>query len=345
MNCSAQQITLRRLDKAFSAFFRRVRAGQTPGFPRFKSLTRMPGFGYKKHGDGWRFTPGANWRHGTLRLQGVGLIKARGEARQGGTIKSCELQHSHGDWRLSLTIECAPVRVGGPAAVAADWGTEHLLTIVDGHCGTETVVNPRWWQQRKATEVALAQAVAAKRRGSRRWRKAAARLAAHRGQSGRKRLDHHHQLAARIASEVAVFATEALDIKTLTASAAGTMEAPGVDVRRQRNLNREMLDTAPALLMQLITYKVQETGGWFLTAPTKRLKPSQTCPACGAQRKKQLSERTHTCPCGCVLPRDVASAQVVLDWALREIAGKSHAQNFGREPTAAASPLRNRLQA
>lgn len=80
MNCSSQQITLRRLDKAFGAFFRRVKAGQAPGFPRFKSLRRMPGFGYKSHGDGWRFTPGADWKHGTLRLQGVGHIKARGRA-------------------------------------------------------------------------------------------------------------------------------------------------------------------------------------------------------------------------------------------------------------------------
>ena len=56
-NCSSQQITLRRLDKAFMAFFDRCRRGQAPGFPRFKSLARMPGIGFKGHGDGWRFTP------------------------------------------------------------------------------------------------------------------------------------------------------------------------------------------------------------------------------------------------------------------------------------------------
>ena len=67
-NCSSQQMTLRRLDKAFAAFFRRVKAGQTPGFPRFKSLGRFPGFSFKTHGDGWRFTPEDGWRHGSLRL-------------------------------------------------------------------------------------------------------------------------------------------------------------------------------------------------------------------------------------------------------------------------------------
>ena len=77
-NGSSQQMTLRRLNKAFQAFFRR---GQEPGFPRFKSLARFPGLSFKGHGDGWRFTPGADWRHGTLRLSGVGQIRARGQAR------------------------------------------------------------------------------------------------------------------------------------------------------------------------------------------------------------------------------------------------------------------------
>lgn len=72
MNCSSQQVTLRRLNKAFQAFFARCRKGQAPGFPRFKSLARIPGFGYKGHGDGWRFSPGDGWKNGTLRLQGPG---------------------------------------------------------------------------------------------------------------------------------------------------------------------------------------------------------------------------------------------------------------------------------
>ncbi len=121
MNCSSQQVTLRRLNKAFQAFFARCKRGQTPGFPRFKSLLRMPGFGYKSHGDGWRFTPGPDWKNGTLRLQEVGHIRARGRARTpNGTIKSCELMHEHGSWKLSLTVECAPMRESGTQAGAAD---------------------------------------------------------------------------------------------------------------------------------------------------------------------------------------------------------------------------------
>lgn len=98
VNCSSQQRTLRRLNLAFQAFFRRVKARDTPGFPRFKSASRCPGFGYKSHGDGWRFLAGNDWRHGTLCLSGVGFLKARGRARQGGTLKACELLYRQGQW-------------------------------------------------------------------------------------------------------------------------------------------------------------------------------------------------------------------------------------------------------
>ena len=86
-------MTLRRLDKAFAAFFRRIRAGQTPGFPRFKSLVCFSGFNFKSHGDGWRFTPEDGWTQVSLRLSGVGKIRARGQARQGGEIRASEVLH------------------------------------------------------------------------------------------------------------------------------------------------------------------------------------------------------------------------------------------------------------
>lgn len=247
MNCSSQQITLRRLNKAFQNFFRRVAQGQTPGFPRFKSLRRMPGFGYKGHGDGWRFTPAIVqrkgkecWQHGTLRLQGVGMIKARGMARQGGKIKSCELLHRHGEWHLSLTVECAMIeREGGNLAVAADWGTKTLLSLVKSDGTTEAIENPRWFKAGQQRQIALDRAITRKKRGSNGWRRAKKVSARFKAQVARRRLDHHHQLSARIAKEAAIFATEDLQIKTLTASAAGTLEAPGKNVAAKSGLNEK----------------------------------------------------------------------------------------------------------
>lgn len=318
-NCSSQQMTLRRLDKAFAAFFRRVKAGQAPGFPRFKSLSRFPGFSFKSHGDGWRFTPGKDWKHGSLRLAGVGHVKCRGEARQGGDVRASDLLHRDGQWFLSLTVQPEQIERErtGHDAIALDWGTEHLLSGVREDGQTIRLDNPRWYQSDKDAIVALQQIVSRKKRGSRRRQQAIRRLADARAQQARKRLDFLHKATCRLARENAVVAMEGLAVKNMTRSTKGTVDNPGKNVSQKAGLNREILDTAPALLMQLLRYKVTDTGGLWAEAPTKKLKPSQTCPECGHVRKKALSERTHRCEkCGHTEPRDLASARVVLNWAL-----------------------------
>ena len=343
MNCSSQQITLRRLDKAFKAFFERVRRGRSPGFPRFKSLSRMPGIGFKGHGDGWRFAPklaipgpdgkgrpddfgNIRWaKHGTLRLQGLGHIECRGQARAGGVIKSCELLYRHGEWHASVTLECANVDVARQRtehhAMAADWGVSRLLTVVRTDGPVEEVredhENPRWYGQAKERLVELDRAVSAKKRAGRNWRKACAVRGAFKSKMARNRHEHQHQLSALIAARCSIFATEKLSIKNMTGSAAGTVDEPGKNVAQKSGLNREILDTAPAALLQKIAYKVPETGGLFMEAPTRKLKPSQTCPACGTVTKKLLAQRWHCChACGHEEDRDSAAARVVLRWAL-----------------------------
>ena len=329
-NCSSQQMTLRRLDKAFTAFFRRVRAGQTPGFPRFKSLGRFPGFSFKSHGDGWRFTPEDGWRHGSLRLSGVGQIRARGQARQGGDIRASDILHHNGRWYLSLTVAVAvPERARqADGAMAYDWGVETFLSGVTHADKTIQIDNPRWWQQEKDQTRRLQQAVSRKsNKRSNRRKKAVRRLAAARAKVARKRLNWAHQQTAALAGQYALVATEELTLKNMTRSGAGTAQEPGKQVAQKAGLNREILDTAPGLFTSLFRYKVLETGGEWIHAPTRKLKPSQRCPRCWHVAKKQLSQRMHCCEqCGHQENRDAASARVVLCWALESIAGQELAE-------------------
>lgn len=317
-SCSSQQMTLRRLDKAFKAFFQRIKRGQTPGFPRFKSLARFPDFSFKSHGDGWSFLPGKDWKHGRLRIGGVGHIQCRGQARQGGRICASDLLYRNGVWMLSLTVEPEQIVRSrtGHAAIGIDWGVEHLLTIAFDDGNYRHIENPRWHQQAAEDITRLQQSVSRKKRGSNRRKRAIQQLARARSLQARQRLEHQHQLSAQLARENALIVMEELTVSNMTRSAKGTVEEPGKNVRQKAGLNREILDTAPAQLIQLIRYKVTETGGEFLDAPTKKLKPSQTCPACGAVVKKELGERVHVCPCGHTEPRDSASARVALNWAL-----------------------------
>lgn len=335
-NCSSQQMTLRRL------FFQRARQGKTPGFPRFKSLARFPGFGFKSHGDGWSFVPGKDWKHGRLRVGGVGHIKCRGQARQGGRICASDLLYRNGQWWLSLTVEPEVIvrERTHHAAIGIDWGVEHLLTIADHEGGSSHEENPRWHRQ-QADEIArLQQAVSRKKRGSNRRKRAIQKLARARSRQARQRLEHHHQLSARLARENALVVMEELTIKNMTRSAKGTAEEPGKNVRQKAGLNREILDTAPAQLIQLIRYKVTETGGEFVDAPTRKLKPSQTCPACGRTARKVLDDRIHGCPCGHSEPRDLASARVVLNWALFGSPTAPIRSGTGRDRDASGNPVK-----
>ena len=326
VNCSSQQVTLRRLDKAFKAFFERVKKGKgSAGFPRFKSLNGYLGFGFKSHGDGWRFTPGADWKHGKLRLQGIGVIKSRGQARQGGFIKSCELLHRNGTWHLSLTLECPEIiRQGGTEACAYDWGVETFLTlaVADGDAAPamETVGNPRWFQSEREKIADLQRSVSRKKRESNRRKKSVRKLAKARAATARRRMDWHHKLSAGMVGRFALIASESLTIKNMTASAKGTVDEPGRMVAQKTGLNREILDTAPSQFESILGYKAMEAGSMRMKAPTRKLKPSQTCPACGSVKKKTLSDRTHKCEdCGHTAPRDFASAWVVLNWALHSL--------------------------
>ncbi len=207
-------------------------------------------------------------------------------------------------------------------AIAADWGTETLLSIAKSDGSFVQMDNPRWFKSNEDRQIELDQSVSRKKRGSNAWRRAKKTAARFKSRMARKRLDHHHKLAANIAKEAAIFATEKLTIKNMTASASGTVEEPGRQVAQKSGLNREILDTAPALLLSLIAYKVLETGGQYLEAPTRTLKPSQRCPNCWRLKKKPLSERAHQCACGCTMGRDDASALVVLRWAMQEIPGQ-----------------------
>ena len=319
-NCSSQQMTLRRLDKAFKAFFQRVQAGRSPGFPRFKSLSRFPGISFKSHGDGWKFTPGQHWKHGSLRLSGIGQIACRGRARDGGTICACDVCYRRGEWFLSLTVE--PRAIVRPRTahevIALDWGLNKLLTGINEQGGVTEIDNPRLYQAWEGRITALRQAVSTKKRGSGNRKKAVRKLGDACAKMARIRNNIQHQLTSELARTHALIAMEDLTVKNMTASAQGTAEQPGKNVAQKAGLNREIPDTAPAALMQQLRRKVIETGGMWVIAPTKQLKPSQRCPRCGDVRKKTLSERVHACPCGYTASRDVAAAQVVLNWALYE---------------------------
>lgn len=320
----ALQETLRRLDRAFQGFFRRVKAGQSPGFPRFKSAKRFAGFAYPDPA-GWKLHRSGE-RGATIRI-GSGKsamnLRARGRHRFGGQAKPNDLTltRRNGEWFASVTLRvpqaaCARERTENRHR-GVDLGVAQWATFDDG----EIVENPRF-VRRELPQIALLQRQRArKRKGSLRYKRLSRRIARLHERIGNLRREFLHQETAKLVRTCAVLATETLTPKNMSRSARGTIETPGRNVRQKAGLNREILSAGLGMAHQMLGYKAVEAGTRLHLSKTRQLKPSQRRAACWAIAPKTLAQREHRCGCGHRAPRDQNSAQVVLVDALCDTPG------------------------
>ena len=199
-----------------------------------------------------------------------------------------------------------------------DWGVAHLLTVVEENGDYQHIENPRHYKTDEVEQTTLQQSLSKKKRFSTGWKRACKKLSTFKRKQAARRKDMHHKLSAQIADNYSLVAMEKLQISNMSKSAKGTAEAPGRNVAANSGLNREILDTAPAALMSMICYKVEDTGGEFVETPTKKIKPSQRCPCCDHTTKKnRLKQAEFICvSCGYSQNADVVSGINSLKWAL-----------------------------
>jgi putative transposase len=345
------QVTAKRVDLAFSAFFRRLKEGhEKAGYPRFKSRDRYPGWGYKQYEFGWKIISGSKkvkrgkMPHGKLSLSGIGDIPMRGKARFSGTPKTCEILHKQGKWYASITfkVESAEVtRVPGEGVMTFDWGLEHLLTILTPEGIIEEIDNPRWLQkilprikelQRLVSQEQIIAKAAAGLQPNQpipagtklpvtpKQKKLYKELGRISSKASRQRHDFYHKLSALLVARFGAFVTEELNILAMVerpepVKDPQTGEHLPNDAGRKAGLNRSILDAAPGTLISNLTYKAEEAGVWFETAPTQELKPTQRCHRCGTAEKKGLSDRIHEClVCNTTCSRDENSVRGLHRW-------------------------------
>jgi putative transposase len=304
----ALQATVKRVDFAYQRFFKGL-----GGYPKFKS---------SRHYQGWTYPCKAGWKthtngkNGYLELSNLGQIQMRGSARTWGTPTTCTIMLKNGLWYASITVVCEPVRATGVGSIGADFGCLTAVALSDGN----KIENPRFLavQQKKIKQVSKSlrrkrKPEKNKTKASRRWRKVKNKVRKLHQKAARQRQNWCHQVAAQIVSSNSMVATEKLTLKHMTRKAK-----KGSKRKRQKTgLNRSILDVGMGMLRSAIEYKLAEANGIFIEVPTQKVKPSQTCPNCGHQHKKDLSEREHLCSkCGYQADRDVAAAQVMLSWAL-----------------------------
>jgi putative transposase len=251
LSAQSCQVTLKRVDLAFQGFFRRLKAGTHPaGFPRFKSLDRYHGWGYKTHGDGWKLLTNDTMTNGRLRLSGIGVVKLRGRARTPGLPKTCEIVHKAGRWYASITIECWPTRTCGTKAAGLDWGTETFLTIAEGNGTIQRIENPRYGRLRSKRLRSAQRHLTKKHGGSKNRNKARQRFAHLHRELANKRKNFIHQVTSSLVNGSGLLATESLGVKNMTAAGG----------RRKRGLNREILNTSPSAFLKILACKAEEAG-------------------------------------------------------------------------------------
>jgi putative transposase len=312
----ALQQTLRRLDLAFQAFFRRVKAGQTPGFPRFKASKRFSGFCYPDPA-GWKLHQRES-RKGTLRL-GSGKdamnIRLRGQHRFGPEARpnALTITRKNGEWFASITLRipetaCARERTDHRHR-GVDFGLTDWATFDNG----ETITNPRWMRNELPHLAGLQRQRAKKKKGSVRYKRLSRRVARLHERIGNLRREFLHQKTSELVRTCAVIATEKLAPKNMSRSAKGTSEKPGQMVKQKSGLNREILSARLGMAHRMLAYKAEEAGTCLHLSNTRQLKPTQRCSGCWEIVPKTLAQRVHVCPrCGCTMSRDQNSALVVL---------------------------------
>jgi putative transposase len=283
------QDVLRRLDKTFSAFFRRVKRGDKPGFPRYKSSRRYDSITFPSYGDGCRLLP-----NGKLRIQGAGHIKVKLHRPVEGTIKTVTVKREANRWFVCFSVERASAPLpASTESIGIDVGLTHFATFSDG----TTVDNPRHHKTAQAKLRRAQRKVARRKKGSHRRRKAVILLQKAHAHVRNQRRDFHHKLSRQLVNRYGLIAVEDLNVKGL----AGGMLAKSVH------------DAGWSQFFLFTGYKAECADRRFVKRDPRGT--SQEC-TCGANVPKTLRERWHLCTaCGLSAPRDHVSAQVILSRA------------------------------
>lgn len=320
INSQSLQATLKRVDFAFERWFKGL--GKRP---RFKSIRDYSGWTYPaKTG----YSVESSGENGYLNLSKIGRIQMRGKAKYWGKPTTCTIVYRNGKWYASITVDvldqALKPEVLPTGATGIDFGCKSALSITDGE-NHQQIDAPKFLRNAEQKVKKVSKEKRRKRapnrnkkvKASRRFKKVQLRISKILRKVANQRQDWVHQVAAEIVSSNSFVATETLVVKNMTSKAK-----KGKRKKQKAGLNKSILDVGFGMLRSTIKYKVEQIGGVFVEVPTKKVKPSQTCPKCGHQHKKTLDIRVHECGvCGYVQDRDIAAAEVMLYWSKGTLPG------------------------
>ena len=294
-----QQHALQRVDKAFKNFFRRVKAGETPGFPRYRQKVRSLTWSLRKDKHGIRQKPirKTGSRLNRLHVPKLGEVCIRQHRPLQGVPKTVTLVKKASGWYAHIACELPDVpKVEPNTAVGIDVGTKQFLATSDGHF----IPNPRFYRQAEGLLRKHSQNLSRKRKGSRRWYQAVHVLARHHERTADKRHDFLWKVANWLFHHLRNAVVVAEDLST-------------ANMVKNKRLSKSIHDAAWTLFFDICAGIAERDGLHFHQVNPRDT--SQTCSGCGQKSPKKLTlrDRTFTCGfCGMSLDRDVNAARNIL---------------------------------
>lgn len=282
-----QREPLRRLDRAFKAFFRRCKSpGEKPGYPRFRSRLRYDSFAWSApriHGD-------------SLLVPNLGHVKFRAHRQLEGNLKQVTVKRLGQKWivRAICDIGPAPAKCVASNPVGIDLGLTTFATLSDGN----EIQNPRFIKHHSERIARAQRNLARKNRGSNNRLRAKERVRRAYQQMADARKNFCHHVSKDLVGRYDLIAHEDLKIRNMV----------------KGNFAKSILDAAWGQLIQQLIYKAEYAGKWVI--PVNPKGTTQRCSRCDTVVPKGIADRWHKCPnCGLSMGRDLNAALNVLKLA------------------------------
>jgi putative transposase len=287
VNAQVLQDVVPRVDRAFQAFFRRVKSGATPGYPRFHGRDRYNSVPYPQVGE----HGGTVLDGGILNLSKIGRIPIRLHRPLEGTPKTVTISREVDGWYACFSCPDVPIQPLPPTGQESgiDLGLEAFATLSDG----TRIFHPGWYHKAEHALKTAQRRVSRRKKGSARRRKAVQLLAKAHQKVRRQRRDFHHKTALALVQANDAIYHEALQPATMV---------------RNHHLAKSISDAGWGAFLIILTHKAACAGRRIVAVNPAFT--SQICSGCGVVVAKGLSVRWHSCPdCGTSLHRDHNAAK------------------------------------